>query len=199
MRALIDECIDERFRNSLPEHDCQTARCAGLAGLKNGELLIAAETAKFDVFLTVDQGIEYQQNLTGRNIAIIIFRTKSLFGTRLGGTDINRALAYCQTLVQNPQDTILILISDLYEGGNREEMLQRVAALSTSGVQMIALLAPSDQGAPAFDHNIAAALASFGIPAFACTPDRFPDLMAAAIERRDLVRWASEEQVVKIQ
>jgi hypothetical protein len=77
MRVLIDECIDERFRNSLPEHDCQTARYAGLAGLKNGELLIAAGTAKFDVFLTVDQGIEYQQNLAGRNIAIITFRTKS--------------------------------------------------------------------------------------------------------------------------
>jgi len=77
MRVLIDECIDERFRNSLPAHDCQTARYAGLAGLKNGELLIAAETAKFDVFLTVDQGIGYQQNLTGRNIAIIIFRAKS--------------------------------------------------------------------------------------------------------------------------
>src|SRR5205807_6094415 len=77
MRILIDECIDERFRNSLPGHDCQTARYAGLAGLTNGELLTAAETAKFDVFLTVDRGIEYQQNLTGRNIAIIIFRTKS--------------------------------------------------------------------------------------------------------------------------
>ena len=77
MRILIDECIDERFRNSLPEHDCQTARYAGLAGLKNGDLLTAAETTKFDVLLTVDQGIEYQQNLTGRSIAIIIFRTKS--------------------------------------------------------------------------------------------------------------------------
>src|SRR5437899_4343835 len=77
MRILIDECIDERFRNSLPGHDCQTARYAGLAGLTNGELLTAAETAKFDVFLTVDRGIEYQQNLIGRNIAIIIFRTKS--------------------------------------------------------------------------------------------------------------------------
>ena len=77
MRILIDECIDERFRNSLPGHDCQTVRYAGLAGLTNGELLAAAETARFDVFLTVDQGIEYQQNLSGRNIAIIIFRTKS--------------------------------------------------------------------------------------------------------------------------
>ena len=77
MRILIDECIDERFRNSFSNHDCQTARYAGLAGLQNGELLTAAETAKFDVFLTVDQGIEYQQNLAGRSIAISIFRTKS--------------------------------------------------------------------------------------------------------------------------
>jgi hypothetical protein len=77
MRILIDECIDERFRNSLPGHDCQTARYAGLAGLKNGELLIAAESARFDVFLTADQGIEYQQNLVARKIAIIIFRAKS--------------------------------------------------------------------------------------------------------------------------
>jgi hypothetical protein len=77
MRILIDECIDERFRNSLLGHDCQTARYAGLAGRKNGNLLIAAEKAKFDVFLTVDQGIEYQQNLSGRRIAIIVFHAKS--------------------------------------------------------------------------------------------------------------------------
>ncbi len=77
MRILIDECIDERFRNSLPGHDCQTARYAGFAGLKNGDLLAAAETAHFDVFLTVDQGIEYQQNLTARRIAIVIFRARS--------------------------------------------------------------------------------------------------------------------------
>jgi predicted nuclease of predicted toxin-antitoxin system len=77
MRILIDECIDERFRNSLTGHDSQTARYAGLAGFKNGDLLKAAEAAKFDVLLTVDQGIEYQQNLTGRKVAIIIFRTKS--------------------------------------------------------------------------------------------------------------------------
>jgi uncharacterized protein DUF5615 len=77
MRILIDECMDERFRNSLPGHDCQTARYAGLAGLKNGELLTAAETAGFEVFLTVDQGIEYQQNLITRTLAIIILRPKS--------------------------------------------------------------------------------------------------------------------------
>src|SRR5205823_7899672 len=65
-----------------------------------------------------------------------------LFGTQLGGgTDIHRALDYCQGLVTRPQETILVLISDLYEGGNREEMLKRAAALTASGVQMIALLA----------------------------------------------------------
>src|SRR5580658_5702656 len=77
MRILIDEYIDERLRNLLPGHDCQTARYGGLAGLRNGELLTAAETAKFDVFLTVDQGIEYQQNLTTRKIAVVIFCTKT--------------------------------------------------------------------------------------------------------------------------
>jgi len=77
MRIVIDECIDERLRNSFSGHDCQTARYAGFAGLKNGELLDAVESARFDVLLTVDSGLEYEQNLAGRKIAIIIFRPKS--------------------------------------------------------------------------------------------------------------------------
>lgn len=77
MRILIDECVDERFRNALRGHDCQTARYAGLSGLRNGELLNAAEAAGFEVFLTVDQGIEYQQNLISRKLAILILRAKS--------------------------------------------------------------------------------------------------------------------------
>lgn len=110
-----------------------------------------------------------------------------LFGTQLGGgTDINRALGYAQRLVTRPRDTIVVLISDLYEGGVRDEMLRRVAAMTSAGVQFIALLALSDEGAPDFDRENAAALAALGAPAFACTPDTFPDLMAAAIERRDL-------------
>ncbi|MDQ7906816.1 VWA domain-containing protein [Phytohabitans sp. ZYX-F-186] len=114
-----------------------------------------------------------------------------LFGTQLGGgTDINRAIAYCQELVTRPRDSIFVLISDLYEGGVRAEMLRRVAALVEAGVQVVVLLALSDEGAPAYDHDNAAALASLGVPAFACTPDAFPELMAAAIERRDLRAFA---------
>jgi predicted nuclease of predicted toxin-antitoxin system len=72
MRTLIDECVDERLRHLFPGHDCQTARFAGLAGLKNGRLLDAAEAAGFNVLLTVDQNIPDQQNLSGRNISLMI-------------------------------------------------------------------------------------------------------------------------------
>jgi hypothetical protein len=114
-----------------------------------------------------------------------------LFGTQLGGgTDINRALAYAEGLITRPSDSILILISDLHEGGVREEMLRRVAAMTASGVQVIVLLALSDEGKPSYDHDNAAALAALNVPAFACTPDAFPDLMAAAVERRDVAAWA---------
>ncbi|WP_367574011.1 VWA domain-containing protein [Streptomyces griseoaurantiacus] len=110
-----------------------------------------------------------------------------LFGTRLGGgTDINRALAYCQSRITRPADTVVVLISDLYEGGIRNEMLKRVAAMRASGVRFVALLALSDEGAPAYDHEHAAALAALGAPAFACTPELFPEVMAAAIEKRPL-------------
>ena len=78
MRVLLDECVNQRLRNYLPGHDCESAEYAGFAGLKNGELLNAAESAHFDVLLTVDRGLEYEQNLAGRRIAIIIFRTKSI-------------------------------------------------------------------------------------------------------------------------
>ena len=120
-----------------------------------------------------------------------------LFGVQLGGgTDIRRALSYCQALIARPQETILVLISDLYEGGLREEMLKRVAALVGSGVQMIALLALSDGGAPSYDHNVAAELAGMGVPSFACTPDLFPELMAAAINRQDIGQWAAAHDIV---
>jgi predicted nuclease of predicted toxin-antitoxin system len=72
MRILIDECIDERLRLRFPDHDCQTARFAELAGLKNGELIQAAETAGFEVLITVDQSIPAQQNLAGRKLSLII-------------------------------------------------------------------------------------------------------------------------------
>jgi Mg-chelatase subunit ChlD len=121
-----------------------------------------------------------------------------LFGTQLGGgTDINRALNYCQGLVTRPKDTIFVLISDLYEGGNNDEMLRRAAGLIASGVQLIVLLALDDTGAPSYDRNNAARLAAMGAPCFACTPDLFPDLMAAAIKRNSVDQWAAQAGIAR--
>jgi Mg-chelatase subunit ChlD len=120
-----------------------------------------------------------------------------LFGVQLGGgTDIAGALAYCERHITQPRKTILVLISDLYEGGVTDDLLRRCAAMVQASVQVVALLALSDDGAPSYDHDNAAALADLGLPAFACTPDLFGELMAAAIERRDLAAWAGTHGLV---
>jgi hypothetical protein len=115
-----------------------------------------------------------------------------LFGVQLGGgTDIGRAVEYCASLVTRPTDTVMVLISDLYEGGVKERLLGRVAALVGAGVRFVSLLALSDSGRPAYDHALAANLVELGVPAFACTPDLFPELMAAALSGRNLQAWAA--------
>lgn len=120
-----------------------------------------------------------------------------LFGVQLGGgTDINGAVGYCQSLIREPHNTILVLISDLYEGGVAEKLLRRAAELVDSGVQFVTLLALSDEGAPSYDHRLAAQLAALGVPSFACTPDAFPSLMAAAIRRDDINAWAASSGLV---
>lgn len=114
-----------------------------------------------------------------------------LFGTQLGGgTDINKAFAYVQQLIRQPSDTIVVLISDLYEGGKIGQLLQRAQQIKQSGAQLITLLALSDDGAPAYDRQIAAQFSALEIPVFACTPDHFSDMMAAAIKQEDLHQWA---------
>jgi Mg-chelatase subunit ChlD len=120
-----------------------------------------------------------------------------LFGVRLGGgTDIGRAVEYCTTHITRPADTVFVLISDLFEGGLRDKLLARTASLVASGVTFVALLALSDSGRPSYDHELAAALVAIGVPAFACTPDLFPELMAAALTGRDLQQWAAARELV---
>ena len=120
-----------------------------------------------------------------------------LFSTQLGGgTDINKALIYAEKLITNPTETILVLISDLFEGGNESEMIRRVAAIKASGVSFITLLALNDQGAPAFDKTNATKFANLDIPSFACTPNQFPDLIATAIKKESINQWMSRNDVV---
>lgn len=120
-----------------------------------------------------------------------------LFGVQLGGgTDINLALTYCQQVITRPLDTVLVLITDLYEGGDEKAMRKRAAELTEAGVQVIVLLALNDEGAPFYDASNAAYFYSLGIPVFACTPDLFPDLMAAALSKQDITGWAAKEDIV---
>ena len=122
-----------------------------------------------------------------------------LFGVQLGGgTDIGSALGYCQQIITRPAQTILVLISDLFEGGDADEMVKRAAALVRSGVTVVCLLALSDRGAPSYDQRHAGAFAALGVPAFACTPDLFPGLMAAAIHGRDLNGWAAQHDIATV-
>lgn len=120
-----------------------------------------------------------------------------LFGVQLGGgTDINRAVGYCQSLMTEPRNTIMVLISDLYEGGVEAGLLRRAAEIVDSGAQLIVLLALSDEGKPSYDRALASKLAGLGVPSFACTPDAFPALMAAAIKREDVSLWAAQNGIV---
>jgi Mg-chelatase subunit ChlD len=120
-----------------------------------------------------------------------------LFGVQLGGgTDIHAALTYCRQIITRPSDTVLVLITDLYEGGDEAGMRKRAAELVASGVQLIVLLALNDDGAPGYDQRNAQYLSDLGVPVFACTPDKFPDLMAAALSKQDIALWAAKEDLI---
>lgn len=114
-----------------------------------------------------------------------------LFGVQLGGgTDINKSVAYCQQFVTDPARTLFFLITDLYEGGNEAQLVRRMEELVGSGVRVICLLALADNGAPMFDDRLAKRLASLGIPCFACTPERLPELLEQALRGNDLMKFS---------
>jgi len=110
-----------------------------------------------------------------------------LFGVQLGGgTDINRAVGYCQGLVHDPRKTLFLLITDLYEGGNGKELVRRMEDLVAAGVRAICLLALSDSGVPSHDENMARRFAEAGVPCFGCTPNMLPALLEGALKDHDL-------------
>lgn len=107
-----------------------------------------------------------------------------LFGVQLGGgTDIASALTYCQQQIERPRRSVVVLISDLFEGGNADLMHARVAEMTGAGVRVIVLLALSDDGAPAHDREHAETLAALGATVMATTPTEFPEVLADALQR----------------
>jgi len=122
-----------------------------------------------------------------------------IFGTQLGGgTDTCPALAHCASLITRPRDAVLLLITDLFDA-DPERMVARLAELHAAGTTVVVLLALSDDGRPAYHAETAQRLAGLGIPAFACTPDAFPDLIALAIGRGDIAAWAERNAAAAAQ
>lgn len=116
-----------------------------------------------------------------------------LYGIQLGGgTDINKSVAYCQTLITEPEKTTMFIITDLYEGGNESALVKKIEELKESGVNIIVLLAISDRGKPCFDSHLADKISSFDIPCFACPPERLPELLELALKKRSLSGFISK-------
>src|SRR5689334_6977250 len=116
-----------------------------------------------------------------------------IFGVQLGGgTDINKAVAYCEQFVADPAQTIFFLITDLFEGGNQAQLVRRLRDLVESGVRVICLLALSDSGVPTFDERVAKKISEFGVPCFGCTPNKLPDLIEGVLKKRDLKALAAQ-------
>jgi len=116
-----------------------------------------------------------------------------LYGIQLGGgTDINKSVAYCSELITEPDKTTMFIVTDLYEGGNRSQLLRRLSELKDSGVNVIVLLAISDSGKPCYDSYIAEKVSAMDIPCFACPPERLPELLEMALKHRSLANFRTE-------
>ena len=116
-----------------------------------------------------------------------------LFGVQLGGgTDINKSVGYCEQFIKEPKQTLFILITDLFEGGNEPQLVRRMREMVESGVRAVCLLALSDSGVPSYDEGLARKLSALGIPCFGCTPNLLPELLEAALRGSDLKSFANK-------
>lgn len=162
---------------------------------------------EWDVVIAVDQSGSMAQSVVYSSVMAAIFASLDVLRTRLlffdteivdvtpmlvdpvevlfasqlgGGTDINRAVAYAQEhFIENPEKTIFLLITDLFEGGDAGALVARVRTLCESKVKVLVLLALSDAGTPSYDHELAAQLTSLGAHCFGCTPK----LLVRVVER----------------
>lgn len=169
---------------------------------------------EWDVAIVVDQSGSMGESVVYSSIMAAIFASIDVLRTRLlffdtevvdvtdllvdpvevlftaqlgGGTDINRAVAYAQqNFIERPEKTLFILITDLYEGGNAQELLGRLRQMVDSKVKAICLLALTDSGKPSYDHEMARKLTELGIPCFGCTPKLLVKVVERIMKGQDL-------------
>lgn len=169
---------------------------------------------EWDVAILVDQSGSMAESVVYSSIMAAIFASIDVLRTRLlffdteivdvtpllddpvevlftsqlgGGTDIHRAVAYAQEhFIERPERTLLLLISDLFEGGDAAGLVARMRQLVDSRVKVVCLLALSDGGKPSYDHSMAAQLGAMGIPCFGCTPKLLPAVIERVMRGQDL-------------
>ncbi|MBK9109717.1 MAG: VWA domain-containing protein [Saprospiraceae bacterium] len=100
-----------------------------------------------------------------------------------GGTDIALAVRYAAQKMRNPSDCLLFMVSDLYEGGNKQDLILQLNGLLDRGVKIYSLLSLTDSGTPEYDQMLAKQIADLDIPCFACSPDQFPELLTEALSK----------------
>lgn len=168
---------------------------------------------EWDVHILVDQSGSMVESVVYSSVMASIFASLDVLKTRLlffdtsqvdmtpmlvdpvdvlftaqlgGGTDINRAVAYAQAnFIEHPERTLLILVSDLFERGNRQELLGRLRQLVDSRVKVLCLLALSDGGKPSYDHELARAITGLGVPCFGCTPKLLVEVVERIMKGQD--------------
>ncbi len=168
---------------------------------------------EWDVVIAVDQSGSMAQSVVYSSVMAAIFASLDVVRTRLlffdteivdvtpllvdpvevlfasqlgGGTDINRAVAYVQEHVsENPDKTIFLLITDLFEGGDQSALVARIRTLCESKVKVLVLLALTDGGTPSYDHDLAAQLAALGAHCFGCTPKLLVGVVEKIMKNQD--------------
>lgn len=100
-----------------------------------------------------------------------------------GGTDIAMAVRYASQKMRNPTECLFFIVSDLYEGGNKQDLIFQLHALCDRGVKTYSLLSLSDNGTPDYDQILAKQIAAMDIPCFACSPDKFAELLTEALSK----------------
>ena len=127
MNVLLDECLPRKLKRILEPHICRTAPEVAFAGNKNGVLLGLVEASGFDVFVTMDTGIKYQQNLAGRTIAVIILRANS---NRL--KDVLALVPACMEMIQRIQPGMAVIVSWPLVGSRRIQKVFQTFAPGTA-------------------------------------------------------------------
>jgi Mg-chelatase subunit ChlD len=177
---------------------------------------------EWDVALVVDQSGSMAESVVYSAVMAAIFASIDVLGTRLlffdteivdatrllsdpvevlfstqlgGGTDINRAVAYAQErFIERPERTLFVLITDLYEGGDAEQLVARMRQLVDSRVHALCLLALSDRGHPSYDHALAGRLQEIGVPCFGCTPKLLVDVIERVLKNQDIAGLVAERR-----